>query len=235
MKLPGIIAAVAAMAVASAAYAATPPANSTQAPDPVKTAVAVFVADVVQSSVSDLEQMGMEVDRDMITAAIASALQGKPLAMDRLQADSILTAEFQRIRPVQQPTIPTADPVAEKKFVDDAAARPDAVRTPSGLVVETLSAGDGRRPTADNDVVIRYRGTLSDGTVFDEVEADSEPLTFPVASLTPGLTEGLQLMQPGGRYRLTMPDSLAYGPEGIPGVIPGGAALCFEVELIDVK
>ena len=86
MKLPGIIAAVAVMAVASAAYAATPSANSTQAPDPVKTAVAVFVADVVQSSVSDLEQMGMEVDRPAGKAACYGQATGRQHPHSRIPA-----------------------------------------------------------------------------------------------------------------------------------------------------
>ncbi len=82
---------------------------------------------------------------------------------------------------------------------------------------------------------LRYRGTFSDGTVFDAIEADEAPADFPVADLTPGFTEGLQQMRAGGIYRLTMPASLGYGDEGVPGAIPPGAALRFDVELLEVN
>ncbi len=52
--------------------------------------------------------------------------------------------------------------------------------------------------------------------------------------MTPGFSEGLKLMKPGGRYRIVMPASLGYGPDGIPGAIPGNAALDFTVELISI-
>ena len=65
-------------------------------------------------------------------------------------------------------------------------------------------------------------------------DATGRPVRFKVNELTPGFSEGLLLMQPGGRYRIAMPASLGYGPEGITGAVPGNAALDFTVELIDV-
>ena len=86
-------------------------------------------------------------------------------------------------------------------------------------------------PRRDDSVSVFYVGRLSDGTVFD---ATDDPVVFPLPDLTPGLAEGITMMRPGGKYRVTIPASQAYGEEGIPGIIPGRAALQFIVELIEV-
>ncbi len=76
-----------------------------------------------------------------------------------------------------------------------------------------------------------YTGRFYDGVEFDRTDS---PVTFAVADLTPGFSIGLTMMRPGGRYRLAIPSSLAYGPQGIPGAIPGNAALDFTVDLIRI-
>ncbi len=105
------------------------------------------------------------------------------------------------------------------------------MRTPSGVVLEVLTEGEGAMPDADDSVRISYVGFLSDGSIFD---ATDDPVIFPLAELTPGLAEGLAMMRPGGRYRVTIPSAMAYGEQGIPGIIPGRAALQFRVEMIGI-
>lgn len=131
------------------------------------------------------------------------------------------------------------DPVAAKEFsaesqsefITAAAALPGAVTTPSGLVFQVITEGEGEMPRRDSKVVVDYVGRLSDGTVFDST---TEPLTLDVDRLVPGFTEGLMMMRPGGRYRLVIPASLAYGDTGAGGVIPPGAAIDFTVDLHNV-
>ena len=101
---------------------------------------------------------------------------------------------------------------------------------PSSVDVETLQAGEGDRPTADDVVLVNYKGMLADGTVFDE----GQQTPMPVGDLIPGFTKGLLEMQRGGKYRLTIPSDLAYGPEGA-GPIPPDSDLTFEVELLDFR
>ena len=82
---------------------------------------------------------------------------------------------------------------------------------------------------------VHYEGKLIDGTVFDSSIARGESITFPLGAVIAGWTEGLQLMKEGGKATLTIPMDLAYGTDGSPPTIPGGATLVFEVELISVQ
>ena len=115
-------------------------------------------------------------------------------------------------------------------------AKKDGVTvTDSGLQYRVLAEGDGAQPTASDTVEVHYTGTLTDGRKFDSSRDRGETVEFPLNGVIPGWTEGVQLMKEGARYEFAIPSDLAYGPGGIPGVIPGGATLIFDVELIAVK
>lgn len=115
-------------------------------------------------------------------------------------------------------------------------ARREGVTTlDSGLQIETLRPGQGDKPRPQDMVMVHYKGWLADGTEFDSSYARGEPAVFGVGDVIPGWSEGLQQMQPGGKYRLYVPSNLAYGQEGAGGVIPPNAVLSFEVELLAVK
>ena len=98
-----------------------------------------------------------------------------------------------------------------------------------------LSAGTGARPKPSEQVVVRYRGTLIDGTMFDETKAAGPPATFAVSQVIVGFGEGLELMKVGGKWRLFIPAKLGYGAHGVPDRIPPDAVLIFEVELLGIK
>lgn len=106
--------------------------------------------------------------------------------------------------------------------------------TASGLKYQVLREGKGARPAADAQVAVHYEGRLQDGTIFDSSYTRGEPAVFGLGQVIPGWSEGVQLMTPGAKYRFTIPPQLAYGPEGVPGVIPPNATLVFDVELLGV-
>lgn len=115
-------------------------------------------------------------------------------------------------------------------------AKKDGVTvTASGLQYEVLQEGTGAMPSASDTVEVHYEGTLIDGKKFDSSYDRGKTIEFPLNGVIPGWTEGVQLMKEGAKYRFTIPGDLAYGPRGIPGVIPGGATLLFDVELISIK
>lgn len=114
-------------------------------------------------------------------------------------------------------------------FVDDG-----GTLTESGLAYRITSPGEGEPPLPTDLIEVHYEGRLIDGTVFDSSYQRGEPARFPLNNVIPGWVEGLQLIAPGGEITLVIPSELAYGDEGSPPVIPGGATLVFDVELIAI-
>jgi len=123
---------------------------------------------------------------------------------------------------------------AAQAFLDKAATEKGATKTPSGLVIIPIKPGTGPSPKATDTVKVHYHGTLIDGTVFDSSVDRKEPATFPLNGVIPCWTEGLQLMKVGGKSRLVCPSNLAYGDRGAGGKIKPGAALVFDVELLEI-
>jgi FKBP-type peptidyl-prolyl cis-trans isomerase FkpA len=123
---------------------------------------------------------------------------------------------------------------SSQSYLDKAAAEPGAVKTASGLVYREMRAGTGPSPSVTDTVKVNYRGTLVDGTEFDSSYKRNEPISFPLNGVIPCWTEGVQKMKVGGKSQLVCPSSIAYGDQGHPPVIPGGATLIFEVELLGI-
>ena len=124
---------------------------------------------------------------------------------------------------------------AAKEFLAIEAKKKGAKTTESGLIYTEIVAGEGESPSATDKVRVHYHGTLRDGTVFDSSVDRGKPAEFPLNRVIPCWTEGVAKMQTGGKSRLVCPSDIAYGdkPAG-GGQIPGGAALVFEVELLEI-
>jgi FKBP-type peptidyl-prolyl cis-trans isomerase len=123
---------------------------------------------------------------------------------------------------------------AAAKFLAANGKKPDVVTTASGLQYKVLAAGSGESPKKSDEVTVNYRGTLINGTEFDNSYKRGQPATFPVSGVIPGWTEALQLMKPGAKLQLFIPPQLAYDMNSRPP-IPPGSLLIFEVELLSVK
>ncbi len=122
----------------------------------------------------------------------------------------------------------------QQDYLAKAAAEPGAVKTASGLVYKEMRAGTGASPKASDMVTVNYKGSLTDGTEFDSSYKRNEPATFPLGGVIPCWTEGVQMMKIGGKAQLVCPAAIGYGERGSPHVIPGGATLIFEVELLGI-
>lgn len=110
-----------------------------------------------------------------------------------------------------------------------------AQKAPSGLIYIPVAEGTGPSPKATDKVKVHYVGTLVDGKEFDSSIKRGEPITFPLNGVIPCWTEGVQKMKVGGKAKLVCPSSIAYGDDGRPPVIPGGATLIFEIELLGIE
>lgn len=108
--------------------------------------------------------------------------------------------------------------------------------TVTGLKYVDLKAGTGETPIKGKRVYVKYTGWLKDGSEFDSSYKRGIPFDFIIGrgSVIAGWDEGVMSMKTGGRRLLTIPAHLGYGSAGT-SIIPAGATLIFDVELIEVK
>lgn len=109
--------------------------------------------------------------------------------------------------------------------------------TASGLMYQDLVVGDGEVAQAGDSVSVHYTGWLKDGTKFDSSVDRGEPFVFHLGQgrVIPGWDEGVAGMRVGGKRKLVIPPELGYGDAGAGGgLIPGGATLVFDVELLEI-
>ena len=120
-------------------------------------------------------------------------------------------------------------------FLAENTKKEGVTTTASGLQYEVIDAGSGDKPGPQSNVTVHYHGTLIDGTVFDSSIERGQPASFGVNQVIKGWTEALQLMPKGAKYRLYIPQDLAYGATQHPGgPIEPYMALIFDVELLEI-
>lgn len=220
---------VAVVALAASAAGATAATPATEPSDTLSVAVGVSIGRHIAENIDHLASLGIGVDPDVFVATVGKMLKGEPTGMTPAEADAWLDKYIMATRPDDLPE--SFSPESQEAFLRQVAAIDGAVVTADGLVFIPIVEGEGPMPTASQRVSLKYKGSFSDGTVFD---ATGRPIEFGVSEVTPGFSEGLKMMRPGGTYRIVMPAALGYGAEGIPGAIPGNAALDFTVELIAI-
>ena len=188
---------------------------------------------------SQLAGMGAkELNIDDFAQAIKDVVSGSALKVDNAEAQTLVQNFFREQETKQQAAAAAAGKAAKaagEAFLAENAKKEGVVTLPSGLQYQVLKEGNGKRPSATDQVVCHYEGTLIDGTVFDSSYKRKEPATFGLNQVIAGWTEGVQLMQEGAKYRFFIPYDLAYGERGAGAQIPPFAALVFDVELIEVK
>ncbi len=176
------------------------------------------------------KSQGIEkINPSVLAAGFADALKGKAIFTPE-QCDMIVRTAMQKnVRKKIQPNIDEGI-----KFLAENAKKPGIKQTASGLQYEVLVEGTGAKPVDTNAVKVHYEGFLLNGKKFDSSKDRGEPTQFPLNQVIRGWTEGVQLMGVGSKYKFYIPYHLAYGEQGSGEMIPGGALLIFEVELIEI-
>jgi len=129
---------------------------------------------------------------------------------------------------------PAENDRAGVEYLQKNRAREGVVTLPSGLQYEVLRRGDGARPEPRDKVVVRFQGSLVDGTVFDATDVRSTAAMISLDDTLAGLSEGIALMREGARYRFVLPPDLAYGAEAPDEAIGPDATLIYDVELLQI-
>lgn len=117
-------------------------------------------------------------------------------------------------------------------FLEKNGKKAGVVTTASGLQYEVIKNATGPKASDTTTVKVNYHGTLLNGKVFDSSIDRGQPVEFVLNQVIPGWQEGIKLMSVGSKYKFWIPSNLAYGDEGVPGVIGPGDMLIFEVELL---
>ncbi len=171
------------------------------------------------------------INYPLLNLAITHSIKGQKTYLDVNSANAIISS----VGETKRTKLAAAEKQNGAKFLAQNKQRAGVMVTPSGLQYEIITKGTGALPTIEDTVTAHYRGTLITGKEFDNSYSRGEPLSIPVAGVIPGWTEALQLMPVGSKWKLFIPSDLAYGDYGAGHDIPGGAALIFDIELIDIK
>ena len=182
----------------------------------------------------------LSLDPVLVAKAMQDGKDGKPEMTEEIARAIIMkfvnTREAEKAKKQEELNKVTYKDYIEKNeaFLDANKVKSGVTVTASGLQYEVETMGTGPKPTAQNTVKVHYVGTLIDGTEFDSSIKRNQPAQFPVTGVIPGWTEALQLMPVGSKFKLVIPQALAYGARGAGEVIKPFSTLIFQVELLDI-
>ena len=179
----------------------------------------------------NLLSMGVKgIDIESFVNGITAVLAGEKTEMTHAEAQKVVNEHFQKLAEEAYAKVKSEG----EAFLAANKNKEGVVTLPSGLQYEVITEGTGKKPAATDRVQCHYEGTLIDGTVFDSSIRRGEPAVFGVNQVIRGWVEALQLMQEGAKWRLYIPQDMAYGANGAGEMIPPYSALIFDVELIKV-
>jgi FKBP-type peptidyl-prolyl cis-trans isomerase FklB len=189
-----------------------------------------------------LRKQSVEVDADLVRQGLKDVLSGGPTLMSDDQVQTALMGVETELNvteaTLERKRIAEENKHAGEEFLAENKKKEGVVTLPNGLQYKVIKAGDGKKPTALDVAVCQYKGSLIDGTEFDNSykKKDGGPVNFPVKAVIKGWQEVLQLMPAGSKWQIVVPPDLAYGERGVPRAkIPPNATLVFDVELLSVK
>lgn len=194
--------------------------------DKVSYAVGLSIAESLKS-----QQLG-GLDLDLLKDGIQDIFEQRELKINPQEANGLIQSYLEEANSAA---------FGENKekgiaFLEENKNKEGISITASGLQYEIIQEGSGNKPSATDNVTVHYHGTLIDGTVFDSSIERGTPASFGVNQVIPGWTEALQLMSVGAKFKLYIPQELAYGANPHPGgPIQPYSALIFDVELIEIK
>lgn len=171
------------------------------------------------------------INYEDFTAGVRAAYGAEPPKMTTDEAKQTVNKFFTEM----EQRVAEVNKQAGEAYLAQNAKRPEVRVTASGLQYQIIKEGSGESPKRTDRVTVHYTGALINGQVFDSSIERGQPATFGVTQVIPGWVEALQMMKPGAEWRLFIPSSLGYGPNGAGGMIGPNMALIFDVRLISIE
>jgi FKBP-type peptidyl-prolyl cis-trans isomerase FkpA len=176
-----------------------------------------------------INQIGIDFDYAAFSEGLKAIVEGEQPKISEQEAMEIIENALYNAEERKS----SGNKSAEDEFLSANGRREEVQTTASGLQYEIIQSANGEKPKNDSVVRVNYTGTFLDGRPFDS-SSEKDGAFIPLENVIPGWTEGLMLMSPGSVYKLYIPSKLAYGKDGIQGVIPPYSTLIFLVELLEI-
>lgn len=226
---PGVVAATAQATSPAPSPATTTSPGDTPARPPVTPEVGSY--DIGLLLGSQLEHNGVVpiISMDTVIRGLKDAVGGRVVTTEERDA----ALRFMRDA---RESLTEKNRAAGHAFLDHNSKQPGVKTMPSGLQYRVIAEGDlkGKSPSLTNDVTVRYRASLVDGTEIDRSDIHERPATFRVNSVLKGWQEAFLAMKPGAKWQLFVPPELGYGANP-PPTIPPGALLIYDIELLRIE
>lgn len=186
---------------------------------------------------SDLRQDGIELEMQALLRGVQEAYTGKESQISEETARQVLTEFYGAIHKKRnEAAAAVAKEQLEKgqKFLAKNGKRKGVTTTESGLQYEVITTGTGKKPAESDYVIAHFHGTLMNETVFDSTVDQGVAGDFRVDQVIPGLSEALQLMPEGSKWKIFVPSDIGYGEQGSGEIIGPNEVLIYELELITI-
>jgi len=171
----------------------------------------------------------------LIARAFDEVFNEEELLFEPQLAQNLLMQHYQKLQESKLLEEYQDNKYAGELFLEENKNKEGVITLPSGLQYKVLVEGDGPKPLATDVVHVHYKGSLIDGSVFEDSN-DGEPAIFKVNGVISGWTEALLLMNIGSKWELYIPQELGYGTQFRPGSpIEPFSTLVFEVELLKIE
>ena len=183
---------------------------------------------------NDLDAMSL-IDIEMVQRGFSDGLKKQDIEVLKNEDRKKIMASFEVEMNKKYAKITEQFKSTGEQFLAMNKTKKGIITTASGLQYEVIKTGKGEKPTAASTVKVHYQGTVPEGGIFDG-SIGREPVTFVLNQVIPGWTEGIQLMNPGSKFKFYIPQELAYGGNPPPNtIIKPYSPLIFEVELISIE
>ena len=176
----------------------------------------------------------MEIDIPAFMQAVEDVLNKseKKLSNDEMQK---IINTYQKKEQDERVAVSGSNKTDGERFLAENRNKEGVVVLPSGLQYKIIKNSEGKRPLANSRVIVHYKGTLINGTIFDSSYARGEPIEFGLNQVIKGWQEALQLMPVGSKWQVIIPSELAYGERGAGKAIGPNSTLIFDIELLGIK